>query len=209
MIVSNGLKIKQFVNKFYSSNTYIIHQHHNNLAWMIDCGDSKPIIEYLNTNNLKLKGIFLTHVHYDHIYGLNELYELDNKFILYTSKEGYENLFNSKLNFSKYHERDFKYVGNNISIIGDNDNIKLFPEVILHCQLTPGHDWSCITFNIGDIWFTGDSLIPGLKTVTTFPKSNKISANKSEHMILSKITDSSIIYPGHGKIVNGNKIFEQ
>ncbi len=203
-----NISIIQFINSFYNSNSYVIRHKYNNNVWMIDCGDTKPIIEYLNINNLKLKGVFLTHVHYDHIYGLNELYELDNKFILYTSKEGNENLLNSKLNFSKYHERDFKYIGNNISIVNDNDNIKLFPEVIIHCQYTPGHDWSCITFNIGNLWFTGDSLIPGLKTVTTFPKSNKILANESKYLILSKITNSSIIFPGHGEIVNGNKILK-
>lgn len=205
-IERNNIVITQFINSFYSSNSYIINSKLSNSAWMIDCGDSTPLINFLKTNELKLKGIFLTHVHYDHIYGLNEILEYSSDFKLYTSNAGSENLINTKYNFSKYHEKDFIYSGNNINLLNPNDKIELFSNNFIHCIFTPGHDWSCITFQLDNFLFTGDSYIPKLKTVVNFPKSNKLEAIESERRIISKISESSIICPGHGDMIEWSKL---
>ena len=44
--------------------------------------------------------------------------------------------------------------------------------------------------------FTGDSYIPGIKTVTNLPASNKEQARISEEKIKS-LSDDKLIYPGH------------
>lgn len=206
MITTDKLKIEQIINSFYSSNTYILHHVFYRTAWIIDCGDSESIINYLKKENLTIAGILLTHAHFDHIYGLNELLKYASNFTIYTSENGFNNLFNPKLNLSKYHNQNFIYSGNNISIVNDNDMVKLYPDIYTHCKYTQGHDWSCITYNIGNLWFTGDSFLPGIKTMANFPKSDKISAKQSEEMIISKLNKSSIICPGHGDIILNNNL---
>ena len=56
-----------------------------------------------------------------------------------------------------------------------------------------------LCYTIGSWLFTGDSYIPGLKVVTTFPKSNRIEAAKSTEIILT-LSDITKIFPGHGNV---------
>lgn len=69
-IVYSIYKIK---NVILQSCTYVIYDC--NEAYLIDCGDSSQILSFLRIHQLDLRGIFLTHCHYDHIYGLNDVLE--------------------------------------------------------------------------------------------------------------------------------------
>lgn len=42
-------------------------------SYLVDCGDAKSVLSFLRTKSKILKGIFLTHCHYDHIYDLNDV----------------------------------------------------------------------------------------------------------------------------------------
>ena len=53
--------------------SYIIIDESNNNACVVDPGESFPIIDFLESNGLKLKYILNTHHHYDHIGGNKEL----------------------------------------------------------------------------------------------------------------------------------------
>jgi glyoxylase-like metal-dependent hydrolase (beta-lactamase superfamily II) len=53
--------------------------------------------------------------------------------------------------------------------------------------------------------FSGDSYIPGLKVVASFPKSNKKQAEKSLQRILGCVDDDTTIYAGHGEIYRMDK----
>lgn len=119
--------------------------------------------------------------------------------IVFTSPEGREGLYSDKWNFSRYHHCPFIYAGSNVCILSDKQIMELWPGVMLHIIKTPGHDWSCLTYKIGSWLFTGDSYIPGLKVVTTFPKSNRIEAAKSTEIILT-LADITKIFPGHGNV---------
>jgi glyoxylase-like metal-dependent hydrolase (beta-lactamase superfamily II) len=60
----NDLKI--FIDRKFLVNSYLVIK--NNEAVLIDPGlNDEVITNYLNTNNIKLLGIILTHAHYDHI----------------------------------------------------------------------------------------------------------------------------------------------
>lgn len=194
------INVSRIINSFFSSNTFIITSLDEKSVWLIDCGDADKIIETIDSNGWLLKGVCLTHVHYDHIYGLNDLRDRYGEFTVYTNRNGKENLLNPRYNFSKFHESEFIYQGKDIQLINNGDDIKLFDNTNVKAVETPGHDWSCLTFKIGDFLFTGDSYIPNLKTVTSFPKSNKVEAKRSEQIILSLCNEQTIICPGHGPI---------
>ena len=190
------LKIDYIVNSFFYSTTWILSKIESNQVWLIDCGDSKPIIDYINKNNLKLQGIFLTHTHFDHIYGLNDLLMEYPNLIIYTSEYGKECLFSDKMNLSIYHENSFIYNGSDVRILHDGDSIPIFNDLYLYVLETPGHCPSCLTYFTHDHIFTGDSYIPGLKVVTKLPKGNKEIAIQSVNRILNLIT-SRKVNPGH------------
>ena len=55
--------------------SYIIIDESNKKTCVIDPSESKPIIDFLEKNNLKLNWILNTHHHYDHVGGNSELKE--------------------------------------------------------------------------------------------------------------------------------------
>lgn len=66
------LDIKVIVNGFLEENCYIVNDGTN--ALIIDPGsESDKIIELINKNNLVVKGILITHYHFDHVGALNEI----------------------------------------------------------------------------------------------------------------------------------------
>ncbi len=200
VIRRGNLSLVRFTNTIYSSNTYLIHSEGSEDAWLIDCGDTEPILTYLFQRSLNLRGVFLTHVHYDHIYGLPILSQRISTCTVYTSETGVINLRDPKYNFSKYHGASFSYPTDGVHVLKDQEKIDLLNGYELQSYSTPGHDWSCLTFRIDDFLFTGDAFIPGIKTVTTFPKSNKKQAEDSLNVINKLISEQTIICPGHGTL---------
>jgi hydroxyacylglutathione hydrolase len=54
-------------------DNYIWTIYEGESAWVIDPGESGPVLEFLEKQKLKLEGIFLTHHHNDHSGGIREL----------------------------------------------------------------------------------------------------------------------------------------
>ena len=193
--------VNKFVNSVFNSNTYILSIEKAQNCWLIDCGDAEVLIDWIQEHNKNLVGIFITHSHFDHIYGLNKVIETFPDCSIYTSQKGKEGLFSDKLNFSKYNGDRFIYQYDNISILEDYDFVELFPNVLMYAITTPGHDWSCLTYNSGNYLFTGDSFLPDYKIITKFPKSDKIQAKESLFKIKTMIKlGARNVYPGHGNI---------
>ena len=65
------------------------------------------------------------------------------------------------------------------------------------------HDWSCMSYYTNEVIFTGDSYIPKIKVITSFPKSNKMEAKVSLDRIL-KFCKTRDVYPGHNEIEKHN-----
>ena len=195
------MHITKIVNSVFTSNTFILIDENSLDCWLVDVGDIEPILEAVGDK--EVKGIFITHTHYDHIYGINKLVERFPDCIIYTSQYGKEGLFSDKLNFSRYHADPILFQGNHIEVLEEGDEISLFPNVVLRTMYTPGHDWSCMSYYTDGVIFTGDSYIPNIKVVTSLPKSNKQEAQVSLDRIL-ELCENRDIYPGHNEIVKRN-----
>ena len=189
-------KLRKVTNKIFCSNTYVIH--HLQDAYMIDVGDIEPI---MNTA-LDIKGVFITHGHHDHLYGINDLIQKFPSCTIYTSRTGVDALRSGKRNFSTYSkEGTIEYQGGNIKVLKTGDCIELFPNCFIKTYETPGHDDNCLTYMLDGYLFTGDSYIPGTKVVTKLPRGNKEQALQSLELIRSLCNKDTIICPGHGDTV--------
>lgn len=197
--------IKQFINSFFRSNSFIYIDEKSSKCVLIDCGDIDPIIDYIKSRKLNLIGVMITHSHYDHIYGLNKLLRYYPNIQIYTSEYGLKGLLSDKLNLSKYH--DDKFILNNpknVNIIKNNK--LLLGSIVINVLDTPGHDQSCLTYIINNYIFTGDSYLPSYKLVSIFPKSDKKMAFDSELKIKSTLNSNNVICPGHGCIISSNDL---
>ena len=157
--------IHRIINSVFTSNTYILTSEGPS-AFLIDIGDVQPVKELLDNDGKVVKAVFLTHTHYDHIYGIRELIKAYPDCIIYTSSFGKEALGSDKLNFSRYHNDPIVWTENNISILGEGDKIEITTGNVLEVLETPGHDKSCLTYKLGNDVFSGDSYIPGAVSYT-------------------------------------------
>lgn len=204
MIYKDNLRIEYLTNSIFSSRTYWFTEKDSNLFWLVDCGDLDLVIRQL-PGNAKIKGVLLTHVHFDHIYGLNQLIGKFPGCKVYTNNFGQKSLTDPKRNFSRYHTdvEDFVFdYPESVVVVDEGEKIELFEGVFADVYYTPGHDESCLCYEIGENMFTGDAYIPGVKTVTTFPHSSKKKALESD-LRISSLVRGMKVWPGH--TVTGDK----
>ena len=193
------MRVNYIVNSIYTSRTYCLFNDESHEFWLVDCGDVPPLVESISSlvgNSFVIKGVLLTHAHYDHIYGLPRLKELFPKVRVYTNEIGRKMLGSDKLNMSKYHEDSIVFDSDNVAVCKDGSVIGLFDGVTAKVHETPGHNGSCMCFEIEDYLFTGDSYIPGIKVVSNLPGADKAMAAESVERIV-RLAEGKIICPGH------------
>jgi hydroxyacylglutathione hydrolase len=192
------LKVIRFVNSIFTSNSYILYFEGVSGVWVVDPGDSFPIIHWLENKNKNLIGILITHSHFDHIYGVNDLYDLFPEVKIYSSFYGKEGMLSAKLNSSYYTEHPFVVKSCNINVVAENDRILISENDYANVIYTPGHNRDCLSFQIEKNLFTGDALIPGIKVYTKSKHGNKTLAEKSIQRIFNEFNDDIMLWPGHG-----------
>ena len=188
------LQLDRIVNYIFDSITWLFSVTESNRVWLVDCGDIAPIVEKIKGKTVE--GVLLTHAHFDHIFGLNELLVHFPDCKVYTNVFGREALANAKLNMSFYQERPMTFNSPNIIVCEEGETITLFSGISAKVYETPGHHPSCLTYMVGDYLFTGDSYIPGVKVVTNLPKGDKIKAENSLSRI-QLLAEGKRVFPGH------------
>lgn len=184
------MNITRIENKLLQSATYLID------GYLVDCGDSKKIIEALDGK--ELKGIILTHCHQDHIYGIEKVLNRYPHAKVYCSQKTFEGLHDDTLNLSYIiPKHSFCFTQDeNVVILGEGTHT--IDGIMVEVISTPGHSEDCLTFIIEDNIFTGDSYIPFAKVFTKWPTSNKALAIENE-VRLKEIAETRNlkIFPGH------------
>lgn len=186
------MNIDSIVNSVYNSITYILSDSRQKGVWMVDCGD----IDRLNVP--EVIGVLLTHIHFDHIYGLNLLLERFPGLTIYTNHFGKEGLLNPKINLSKYSPDIKPFILSKPEAVQTLSHESVLS--VFDCEIqilsVPGHDPSCLAYLIDGRLFTGDALIPGETVITGFPHSNRDEAKASERR-LQELGKEYHILPGH------------
>ena len=194
------LQVHQIVNDYQHSCTYILYEEDCEYVWLVDCGSAIDIVEdWLQINNKQLKGVFLTHSHDDHTFGLRRLLRLMPDIPIYLSaKEGIKCVQDIRLNLTKYTSEPYQVFSNHFVELKDGDKVKLFPNVKLIAIQADGHSPDSIIYKVGKWLFTGDAYIPPLAVVTKLPGADKLRAAESLGMIKELVErEKLIIQAGH------------
>lgn len=191
------IDIHDITNTVFTSKTYILSKDGYNKTWLVDIGDVEPVLEYLTAKQLVVKGIFLTHAHFDHIYGLEDLVELYPKCKVYVTEYAKDALASDKLNMSRYHGDRINYNEDNVIVVLEGESMMLFEdEPQMEFYETPVHNPGCLTMVIGDIIFTGDAYIPKVEVNTQLPFADKVKAQVSLNRIC-QLAKGKHILSGH------------
>lgn len=189
----------RFVNSRFTSNTYIIFCPEYDNVWLVDPGDTEAVFEWMETHSKTVvSGIFLTHAHFDHIYGINHILSRFPACTVYVANEhGKACLFDSKMNASRYTEEGPMTVVREASILFCPDAVELWDGVSLKTFYTPGHSDDSVCFMVGDMLFTGDTLIKDIRTVTKLKTGSKDKLKESIALLDTFKGMGLTAYPGH------------
>ena len=200
-----SLEVKQLENELMKSNCFIITDWTTHSCVIIDPGSEKSEREigYIESNQLNLDYIILTHEHTDHTWGANALKEKFPSAKLVCSKlcEKYAKK-SSKAYFLYYLERkgyrydllpaDFIIKEDNSIIIWNKEKLKFY--------LTPGHSKGSMCIEINGELYSGDTIMPYPAHLN---KRDSCAGDfmKSIEKIKNIYDPKIIIRPGHGDII--------
>lgn len=196
------LEVVRFVNSRFTSNTYIIaHPEHENV-WVVDPGDTDAVFEWMKTHSKTvISGILLTHAHFDHIYGMNEIITRYPECVIYIANEyGKEALSNPKTNGSKYTDEGSLVVDENATVLFFNETLQLWEGVEMRTFNTPGHSDDSQCFIVDGMLFTGDTLIKDVRTVTKLKGGSVEKLDESMKMFAGLKGNGFKVMPGHGEV---------
>lgn len=178
------------------ANCYILASGPHTQAIIIDPGDQKHKIDnVLKKHSLKPGFIINTHGHIDHI-GCDDSFGV----CVYIHRQDLDLLKNPELNLSAFLTTPFS-LKSNIKALEDKENIEL-GQIQLEVIHVPGHTPGGISLLLkkpkDKILFTGDSLFYHSIGRTDFPGASEELLIKSIKDKLFKLSDDTIVYPGHG-----------
>lgn len=195
------LIVQSFVNTPVNSNCYVIFDKEQcNDCIIVDSGSESEshLISFLNKKNLIPKFIILTHEHFDHCWGVNQLVD-EYQIPVVCSRLCAEAIKDSKRNCSVFYDNkagfvidcevlDAGLVKNSIKV-GESE-IRFFE--------TPGHTEASISMVVGHYLFTGDTLIKDIRTVTKLPTGSIDALSISLDMYATMQGRGYRVCPGHG-----------
>lgn len=192
-------RIKVETNIKELTNCYIIVDDDTKETIVIDPGgEASKIIEMLDVLEAKLKYIYLTHCHGDHIGAVNELRNKKGGIILIHRFDS-EGLNNKEINLSEITENQIIELTAD-SRVDDGDLIHI-GNLEFKVIYTPGHTQgsSSLYCEKAGLVFSGDTLFKGTWGRTDVPTSSFESIISSITNKLLNLPKDTIVYPGHGK----------
>ena len=184
-----------FVEK---TNCYIVEDEKTKEAMVIDPGGSvNEICDLLDILDAKVKYIYLTHCHGDHIAGVKKLKERKGGKIL-IQRDDAKGLNDSSINLRDYIGLNQEHLKVD-SRVDDNDILHI-GDIELKVIHTPGHTagGSSLYIEKERLVFTGDTLFKGTWGRTDLPTGdiNKIMQSICNKLLV--LPDDTIVYSGHG-----------
>ncbi len=196
-MILKQLRLKSNIDNI-TTNCYIIYDEKNNEAMVIDpAGEVDKIDELLDVLQAKLKYIYLTHCHADHIGGVKELQNLKGGKVLIHS-EDYEGLKEPNINLSALMCNERLSIDADARVNdGDILHVGNLEFRVIH---TPGHTrgGSSLYCESENMVFAGDTLFKGMWGRTDLPTSNFNEIINSINNKLLVLPGDTIVYPGHG-----------
>lgn len=195
------MHLKIFVFNMVEENTYLLYDDAKN-AILIDCGaysrqEEDELDEFIRTNNLQLRRVLNTHLHFDHVLGNHFVYD---KYGLKTEYNEKEELmpglkeqsltFLSKIPYEPVLADHF---------INDSDEI-VVGDIHLKALLTPGHSPGSLSFysEKDKCVFTGDALFQqSIGRTDLWGGSHEQLIDAIREKLLT-LPNDTVVYPGHG-----------
>ncbi|MDR2701595.1 MAG: MBL fold metallo-hydrolase [Spirochaetaceae bacterium] len=145
-------------------------------AVVVDPGNTElPMLDFIESNGYKIRGILITHDHISHVHGLRTL----------------RRIYDAQIYAVNPMIQELK-----TTVIRDGDVLKL-GAITVTVITVPGHSSDSAIFRINKTLLTGDTITAGLlgTTISSYGKIRQMDALRSK--VLS-LPGDYVIFPAHG-----------
>lgn len=202
-VLRDKVTIQAIINEPVKSVCYLCYNKEISYdCFVVDPGaeDETELIKIIKRLGLNLTHIILTHEHFDHCMGVNQVRASFPNNQLVCSSECSVAIQQARKNYSLFYKNPgfdcaaadiiLEEVGWKIKIAGID--IDFYPAL--------GHSKAGIIFIADNFVFTGDELIKDKKTVTKLKTGSKDKLQESIRLLESWKGKGLIVCPGHGEI---------
>ena len=189
--------IKRFVLGMASTNSYIVTNTDTKECVLVDIGAYSLVMEnYIKDNGYTLKGILLTHGHFDHIMGLDNILK-EHEVPIYIYEDEAYMLKDPSLNASMDFGLNYAFSGK-VNSLRDGEVLSLagLDFKVIH---TPGHTSGgcCYYIEREKVLFSGDTLFQRSVGRTDLPTGSASTLIRSIREKLMELPEDTKVYPGH------------
>jgi len=196
------LTVHQIINEPVPSNCYVLYDKEVGRECVVVDPGSKSngsLFSFFQKEGIYPIYVILTHEHFDHCWGVNELQDRFSIPIVCSAIcRDYISL--EKRNCSVFYDYNERFVITGKSVTVESLNGVLpFAGAEFHFLFTPGHSIASVCLLFQKCLFTGDTLIKDLRTVTKLP-TGSVEKLKESLNAIEKLRGMDItVYPGHGE----------
>ncbi|MEG0109212.1 MAG: MBL fold metallo-hydrolase [Lachnospiraceae bacterium] len=193
------MKVETFVVGMVGTNCYLLEQEDRKELVIIDPGEAPDyLIGHIKSIGMVPVAIVLTHGHFDHIMGIEELVK-EFQIPIYVNEVEQKLIADTTLNMSRDFGMNYTYTNG----IGIPDGAVLnLAGYELQMIETPGHTIGscCYYLEKEGILFSGDTLFHRSVGRSDFPTGSTAVLKESIRNKLLCLPDQTIVYPGHNRI---------
>lgn len=198
------------------TNGYLLYDERSGEAALVDVGGPvDTLISIIEKKNLKLKYIFITHCHADHVYGLPAVKERFPDAKICVSRADYDDTklysqWEKKLSPDEVAEikkspEAVKFMSFDLSsvctpdiFLEDNQTFKV-GDIAVRTIVSPGHSRGSVCYYGGNALFSGDVLFYRSVGRTDLEGMSWELLVESVKKLYALLPDETIVYPGHGQ----------
>jgi len=166
------------------------------IGWKTYTSSLQALDAFIAENNLKLHYVLDTHIHADHISGMQHLKEkYKAPLVISSAIKTVQSTFKEVFNFAD----DFDTSGSDFDVLVSDGDMLAAGTIDIEVLHTPGHTPACTTYKIETKLFTGDALfVPSIGTGRCdFPKGSANDLFASVTKKLYTLPDNTKVFPGH------------
>ena len=189
--------VKRFILGMASTNSYVVTDSSTKECVIIDIAAYSSVMEnYIKDNGYTLKGILLTHGHFDHIMGLDDMLK-NHDVPVYIYEDEMDMLKDPSVNASTVFGLNYAF-GGKVNGLRDGEVLSIagMEFKVIH---TPGHTKGGCCFYIENekALFSGDTLFLRSVGRSDLPTGSGGELIRSLKDKLFMLPDDTKVYPGH------------